>query len=236
MDSIIAIIQQWISSGNLIATAGGAFFGGVLAGLCPCVLVMVPLLIGFIGGMGKEMTLKRSFLYTLVFILGFSLELALLFTVGWIITPFLQSTYMLYVVAAICVLLGLHFMNVFKIPLGKSQHKPPRFTGFIGAGLFGFMFGFTSLPCTGPALVLIVSIIPATSPLIGGIMMLFYGMGQCMLILVAGTFAGAARHLLASPRFHAVNMATQKAAGVLLVLVGIYVATGALFPGFGLGF
>ena len=67
MESIIAVVQQWVSSGSLALAAGGAFAGGVLAGLCPCVIVMVPLLIGFIGGMG-EMTTKRSFLFTLVFV------------------------------------------------------------------------------------------------------------------------------------------------------------------------
>src|SRR5574340_669094 len=109
MESIIAVFQQWVSSGSLALAAGGAFAGGILAGLCPCVIVMVPLLIGFIGGMGNEMTTKKSFLFTLVFILGFSLELALLFSVGLAAAPFLQSEYMTYLVAAICVLLGLHF-------------------------------------------------------------------------------------------------------------------------------
>jgi cytochrome c-type biogenesis protein len=139
MESIITIIQQWVSSGSLLLAAGGAFAGGILAGLCPCVLMMVPLLIGFIGGMGGEMTTKRSFVFTMVFILGFSLELALLFTVGLAAAPFLQSTYMTYFVAAICVLLGLHFMGVVKIPIGKIQYKAPKHTGLLGAALFGFM-------------------------------------------------------------------------------------------------
>lgn len=171
MESIIAMIQQWISSGSLLLAAGGAFAGGILAGLCPCVIMMVPLLIGFIGGMGGEMTTKRSFLFAMVFILGFSLELALLFTVGLAAAPFLQSQYMTYFVAAICVLLGLHFMGVVKIPIGKIQHKAPKHTGFLGAALFGFMFGFTSMPCTGPVLLLLVSVIPAMDPVVGGITM-----------------------------------------------------------------
>lgn len=235
MDSVLAIIQQWISSGSIWFAAGGAFVGGVLAGLCPCVLVMFPLLIGFIGGMGQEMTTKRSFLYTLVFILGFSLELALLFTVGLAAAPFLQSKYMVYVVAGICVLMGLHFMDLVRIPLGKSQYKPPKYTGLIGAALFGFMFGFTSLPCTGPALLLIVSVIPATDPLFGGTMMVFYGIGQSILILVVGTFAGTARHLLAWQQLNTANLVVKRGAGALLVLVGLYIGADSLFPGLGLG-
>ncbi|MEJ2366000.1 MAG: cytochrome c biogenesis protein CcdA [Deltaproteobacteria bacterium] len=74
MESLLAIVQQWVSSGSLTLAAGGAFVGGALTAMNPCVLVMVPLLIGFIGGMGEEMTTKKSFLYAAVFVLGFSLE------------------------------------------------------------------------------------------------------------------------------------------------------------------
>ncbi len=235
MESIIALVQHWVSSGSLALAAGGAFAGGILAGLCPCVIIMVPLLIGFIGGMGGDMTTKRSFLFTMVFILGFSLELALLFTVGLAAAPLLQSDYMTLLVAAICVLSGLHFMNLVKIPLGKTNYKPPRLTGLLGAGVLGFMFGFTSMPCTGPILVLLVSVIPAMNPVVGGIMILFYGIGQCLLILIVGTFAGSARQILASQRFHAANLVFQKAAGGLLVLVGVYIGADSLLPGLGLG-
>jgi len=201
----------------------------------PCVLVMVPLLIGFIGGMGEDMSAKKSFLFTLVFILGFSLELAILFTVGLAAAPFLQSEYMIYVVAGICILLGLHFMDLFHIPIPISQDKLPKYTGYLGAAVFGFMFGLVSLPCTGPALLLIVSVIPVAGAFVGGVMMLFYGIGHCMLILAVGTSAGAARHLLGSERMHSTNLIVKRAAGVLLTLVGLYIGAGALLPGLGLG-
>ncbi len=230
MESVIAMIQQWVSSGSLLLAAGGAFAGGILAGLCPCIIMMVPLLIGFMGGMGGEMTTKRSFLFTMVFILGFSLELALLFTVGLAAAPFLQSQYMTYFVAATCVLLGLHFMGVVKIPI-KFRFKAPKHIGLLGAALFGFMFGFTSMPCTGPVLLLLVSVIPAMDPVVGGIMILFYGIGQCLLILIVGTFAGTARQMLASQRFNTANLVFQKAAGILLVVVGLYIGLYSIWPG-----
>lgn len=201
----------------------------------PCVLVMVPLLIGFIGGMDEEMTAWKSFVFTLVFIVGFSIELAILFTVGLAAAPFLQSEYMVYVVAAICILLGLHFMDIFHIPLPISQDKLPSCTGFLGAALFGFMFGLVSLPCTGPALLLIVSVIPLKGALFGGIMMLCYGIGHCLLILAVGTSAGAAKHLLGSRRMHVANRVMKKAAGALLASVGLYIGEGALFTGLGFG-
>jgi cytochrome c biogenesis protein CcdA len=233
MESIFALVQQWVTSGSLGLAAGGAFLGGALTAMNPCVLVMVPLLIGFIGGMKEDITAWRSFLYTLVFIVGFSVELAILFTVGLAAAPFLQSPYMIYVVAGICVLLGLHFMEVFQFRLPISQEKLPKYTGFLGAALFGFMFGLVSLPCTGPALLLIVSVIPLKGALFGGVMMVFYGIGHCLLILAVGTSAGAARHLISSTKMHSANLILKKAAGGLLTAVGLYIAIGALFPSIG---
>lgn len=235
MESLFEIVQQWVSSGSIWLAAGGSFIGGALTAMNPCVLVMVPLLIGFIGGMDESMTAWKSFLYTLVFILGFSVELAVLFTVGLAAAPFLQSEYMVYVVAIICVLLGLHFMDVFHIQLPISQDKIPKYSGFLGAALFGFMFGLVSLPCTGPALLLIVSVIPVKGALFGGMMMLFYGIGHCLLMLAAGTSAGAARRLITSTRMHSANSIFKKAAGALLTGVGIYIAIGALVPSLGIG-
>lgn len=235
MESLFEIVQQWVSSGSIWLAAGGSFVGGALTAMNPCVLVMVPLLIGFIGGMDDDMTAWKSFLYTLVFILGFSVELAVLFTVGLAAAPFLQSEYMVYVVAIICVLLGLHFMDVFHIQLPISQDKIPKYSGFLGAALFGFMFGLVSLPCTGPALLLIVSVIPVKGALFGGMMMLFYGIGHCLLMLAVGTSAGAAKRLISSTRMHSVNSIFKKAAGALLTGVGIYIAVGALIPSLGIG-
>ena len=231
MESVVGVVQQWLSSGSIWLAGLGSFVGGALTAMNPCVLVMVPLLIGFIGGMNEEMTTRKSFLYTLVFVLGFSIELAILFTVGMAAAPFLQSEYMVYVVAAICIVLGLHFMDLFQIPLPISQDKVPKFTGFVGAALFGFMFGLISLPCTGPALLLIMSIIPLKGPLFGGTMMLFYGLGHCLLIIVVGTSAGAARQLLGSRRMHSANLMVKKAAGALLAAVGLYIGAGQLIPG-----
>jgi len=236
MDSIFAVVQQLVSSGSIWLAAGGSFVGGALTAMNPCVLVMVPLLIGFIGGMDEEMTVWKSFLYTLVFIFGFSMELAILFTVGLAAAPFLQSEYMVYVVAAICVVMGLHFMDIFHIPLPISQDKLPKYTGFLGAALFGFMFGLVSLPCTGPALLLIVSVIPLKGAVFGGTMMLFYGVGHCLLILAVGTSAGAARCLLGSKRMHSANLVVKKAAGALLAGVGLYIGAGSILPSLGFAF
>lgn len=235
MESVSAVIQQWVSSSSLILAATGAFIGGVITAMSPCIIAMVPLLIGFIAGMKGQVTTLRSFVLTLAFVAGFSLELALLFTVGFAATPFLQSPYMIYVLALMCVLLGLHFLDLVHIPFSISQERIPKFTGVLGAAVFGFMFGLVSLPCTGPALLLIVSVIPVKGFWIGGIMMLLYGVGHCLLILIVGTSAGAAKKLIGSSQLGVVNLYMKRVGGVLLTLLGAYIGIGAFFPALGMG-
>jgi cytochrome c biogenesis protein CcdA len=102
--------------------------------------------------------------------------------------------------------------------------------------MFGFMFGLVSLPCTGPALLLIVSLIPVKGAVFGAVLMLFYGIGHCLLIVAVGASAGAARHILSSAKFHSANRLVKRGAGALLAFVGIYIAAGALFPTLGFAF
>ena len=221
MEAIVNSINQMIQSGGWLAFLG-AFLGGLLTAMNPCVLIMIPLIMGFIGGIKDGVTTKKAFLYSLLLVFGFAVQLALLFTVMSAIAPFFKGAWMNYVIAAICILMGLHFLEVFQIRLPISQDKLPKYTGVIGALLFGFLFGFISLPCTGPALLLIVSFIPLKGNLFGGILMLCYGLGHCALIVVVGTSIGAARGLIESKGAQTTVNIIKKIAALLLILLGIY--------------
>lgn len=222
METLQESLAPLIESGGVLAFAG-ALVGGLLTAMNPCVLAMVPLIMGFVGGQ-KEVTVRRSFLYSLVFVFGFSAELALLFTVMAAAAPYLRPEWMNYVVAAICILLGLHFLELFHLPIAVSQDRMPKCTGFVGALVFGFLFGLISLPCTGPALALIVSLIPVKGNLFGGGLMLSYGLGHCALIVLVGTSMGVARRLIESKGAQKATKVLKKIAAVLIILVGIYFA------------
>ncbi len=219
MESLFAIVQQWVSSGSIWLAAGGSFVGGALTALNPCVIVMVPLLIGFIGGMDEEMTTWKSFLFTLVFILGFSVELAVLFTVGLAAAPFLQSEYMVYVVALSASCWG-SILWTFSIFSSHFAGQAAQVHRILGGRLVRFHVWprFSSLHRPGSATD--SKRHSAERGLFGGVMMLFYGVGHCLLILAVGTSAGAARHLIGSTRMHAANLVLKKAAGALLACGG----------------
>jgi len=219
--SLEATLKRLITGGGIAALLG-AFLGGLLTALNPCVLATVPLIVGFVGGQ-SQMSLRKSFLYTMVFVLGFAIELALLFTVMASVAPWLKGRWMSYVVAAICIVMGLHFLEVLRIPGLVSQQRLPKVTGLLGALAFGFIYGLISLPCTGPALVLILSIIPLKGALFGGALLVLYGLGNCALLVVAGTSVGAARGIMESRGAQMAANILKKVAACLLILLGFYI-------------
>ena len=224
MEAFEEFLTQLIESGGLPAF-GGAFLGGLLTALNPCVLATIPLIVGFVGGQ-KAMNLRKSFGYTMIFVLGFCLELALLYTVMASLSRYLRPDWMKYVIAAICILMGLHFLELFHLPAVLTQDKLPKATGWVGALMFGFLYGLISLPCTGPALMLIMALIPSTGNLIGGGLMLCYGLGNCVLIMIAGTSIGAARGIIESKGAQTATAVIKKIAAVLIILVGVYFLVG----------
>ena len=70
-----------------------------------------------------------------------------------------------YVVAAICVVLGLQMLGVINLPFDALNRflpdtRPER-RGFVGALLFGILFGVVASPCSTPILAAIATIAAA---------------------------------------------------------------------------
>ena len=70
----------------------------------------------------------------------------------------------------------------------------------------------------------IISLIPTTGNLIGGGLMFFYGIGNCLLIVVAGTSIGATQAILSSKGAQKATFVIKKIAAVLIIAMGLYFA------------
>jgi cytochrome c biogenesis protein CcdA len=62
----------------------------------------------------------------------------------------------------------------------------------------------------------------------GGFLLLVYGLGHSVLILIAGTSMGAARTLIENRNATRVLAVLRSAAGLVIVLVGVYFVFQAL--------
>jgi len=201
------------------------FLGGVTTALNPCVLAMIPLLMGVVAGNKETTTVRRSLVFSLFFVLG----LAITFTVLGLISALMGrmfgnvGQFWKYAVAGVCLIMGLHLLGVLKLNIPVPTGIRVKKQGYIGAFLLGLLFGVVSTPCAVPILaVLLAFVAEKGNVLYGGFLLFVYALGHSALVLAAGTSVGAAKGLLESKGLRRAHGVLQKIAGILIIGIGIY--------------
>ncbi len=225
---------------SLDVSAGGAFLAGLLSFFSPCVLPLVPPYLAYMGGVSiAELRAEDGsrarwpvLLAALAFVAGFStVFVALGATASWIgqaVSGYLGV--LSYIAGALIIVMGLHFLGVFRIPfldrtarVGVAQ-KP---AGLLGAYVIGLAFGFGWSPCVGPVLTAILLMAGASdSATEGARLLLIYSLGIGVPFLVAAGFAGA--FMRWSARFRARLGLIEKAMGAFLVVAGVLIFSGQM--------
>ncbi len=203
------------------------FLGGVLTASSPCVLAMIPLAIGFVGGQREQrLGPLRAFLYSMVFVLGLGMTFTALGATAALAGQIYGdvSGVWKWFVAATCLFMGLHLMGILNIPLPSPVRSQPRVRGVLGALLLGLLFGTISTPCATPILVVLLAYLAGSgaSVLYGAALLMTYALGHSILVLLAGTSIGMARKLIESQGFGRAIDRLRRASGAMVVLVGVY--------------
>ncbi|MBK8480673.1 MAG: cytochrome c biogenesis protein CcdA [Proteobacteria bacterium] len=220
---------QYIQTSPWLAVVA-VFVGGMLTASNPCVLAMIPLMMSFVAGRREERPgVLRAFLFSSVFVVGLGTTFTVLGMVAALAGRMygeVSSTWN-WVVAAVCVLMGLHLTGLVTVPIpslgGRLQ---PKTRGLLGALVLGLLFGVVSAPCAAPLLVVLLTYLAGSGASIpyGGLLLLVYALGHSVLILLAGTSMGAARTLIENKKATRTFEVLRRAAGVLIILVGAYFA------------
>ena len=219
---------QYIQTNPWLAI-GAVFVGGILTASNPCVLAMIPLMMSFVAGQREEGGgLLRAFLYSLVFVLGLSLTFTLLGMIAALAGTMYGdvSGVWNWVVAGVCLVMGLHLMGVLKFTIPMPFNLQPKTRGVLGAFILGILFGVVSTPCAAPILVVLLTYLAGSGSSVsyGGFLLLVYALGHSVLILIAGTSMGAAKKLVESKKATKELDWMRRGAGLLIVLVGVYFA------------
>lgn len=220
----------------------GAVLAGVLSFISPCVLPLVPPYLGFLAGVsleqltGKEddsrVASRRVFFSALAFVLGFSTVFVLLGATASFLGQFIRNylDYFGYIAGAAIIVMGLHFLGVFRIGLLYREarvHVEKKPAGPLGAYIIGVAFGFGWTPCVGPILAAILFVAGAKDTVAQGALLLSaYALGLGVPFLIAALFAGP--FLSFMKRFRRYMGAVEKAMGGVLVLTGIMFLTGQM--------
>ena len=219
----------------------GAFIGGLLSFLSPCVLPLVPPYICFIAGLtldqvtGEEESPGvggRVFSSALAFVAGFTVVFVILGASASVLGQLLveHMRWLSVLAGAAILIMGLHFLGVLKIALFYRQaqvqvdRKP---AGLIGAFVIGLAFAFGWTPCVGPVLAAILFVAGAEDTVFdGAILLAVYSLGIGIPFLVAAMFAGPFLKLMRRYSRHLGKV--EKTMGALLVVTGILFMTGSM--------
>jgi cytochrome c-type biogenesis protein len=229
LQSFVSGAGQYLGTNPWLA-ALAVFVGGMLTASNPCVLAMIPLMMSFVaGGRDEKSSIGRALLLSLVFVAG----LCITFTALGMMAALAGRMYgdisniWNWVVAGVCLLMGLHFSGLLTFPIpALGGRLKPKARGWLGALVLGMLFGFVSAPCAAPILVVLLTYLSGSgaSVAFGGFLLLVYALGHSVLILLAGTSMGAARVLLENRRATRALGILRGAAGILIILVGAYFA------------
>ena len=224
IQNLLDNIGQIIQTSPLLAFAA-VFIAGVIVSFTPCVYPVIPLTLGFIGARSAGSKWK-GFLLSLIYVLGMALMYAVLGAFaslsGKLFGQIGSHPMTYFVVANVCLLLGLSMLDVFHIPQISFARTPLTGTrgGFLGAFVVGLFSGLIVGPCTAPVLAAVLVYVGSKHNLLYGFSLLFvFGYGVGFLMILLGTFTG----LLASvPKSGRWLELIKKLFGWVLILAAEY--------------
>src|ERR687889_2125018 len=216
-----------------------AVLGGLISFLSPCVLPLVPPYLSFLAGAtldelqaGDDWGVRRRAVLTaLLFVAGFSTVFVLLGATASALGLYIrQYVDVLSMVAGVAIILmGLHFLGVFRIGLlyREARVSVDKSVDVRGAYVMGLAFAFGWTPCIGPILAAILAVAGSeTSVAKGAVLLAVYSAGLGIPFLLAALamkpFAAFMKRM--RTRFALV----ERTMGGLLVLTGIAFLAGWL--------
>lgn len=215
------------------------FLEGIITFVSPCLLPMLPIYLAYFAGSSNETiaavgagvkATRATVVNALGFVCGFTVVFVCLGAFAGTFGAMLSQhqTVLNVVCGAIVIVLGLHFTGLVRIaPLDRTlkpaSSKTP--SGFFSAIVFGIFFSIGWTPCVGTFLGSALMLASAQGSMFHGVgLLLAYSLGLgipfvlCALLI---EYLGGALSFVKS-HYRAVNIVC----GVLLVIVGVLMATG----------
>nr|WP_075367115.1 cytochrome c biogenesis protein CcdA [Desulfosporosinus metallidurans] len=211
---------------NALASGGVSililvFLGGVLTSLSPCILSMLPVMLGYIGGLEKP-TKTKGFITSAFFVLG----LAVTFAILGIVASLLGKAFgqigpaWPYIIGLFAILMGLQLIGVFNFELPGLKAMPEKRGGALGSFGVGLLFGLVASPCATPVLAVLMTYVAGQGVLWYGALLLFiYGLGHGLPLIIAGTFTAVLKSL---PRLSKWSQYITYLSGGMLIVLGLY--------------
>ncbi len=200
------------------------FAAGLLTSLTPCMLSMLPITIGYIGGYENQGRLQAA-TQSVWFALGLATTLAAL----GIIAASIGRVYgqigvgLPIIVSLIAIIMGLNLLEALPLQFPSwggmdwiSQEWPKGLRSY----LIGLTFGLVASPCSTPVLATLLAWVVSTKDLVlGGALLLSYTAGYVAPLILAGTFTASIKRLLELRQW---SSWITPVSGALLLAFGVF--------------
>ncbi|MCD8024561.1 MAG: cytochrome c biogenesis protein CcdA [Candidatus Gastranaerophilales bacterium] len=213
-----------------------AFSGGIIAGISPCSVGILPIIIGYIGGFEKNSKTIKTFIQLFSFVLGLSTVLSVIGVLCALTGRVFISVggqYWILFIGSLVMVLGLNLLGCIEIPIPNFIKKMPKTNStslFIYPFVLGTLFALAATPCSTPILAAIMSFASLSRKIMYSILLLFlFSIGQGLIIILAGVFTSFVKKIRAFSKYSEIIM---KLCGVLLILSSLYLFCKVFSPFF----
>ena len=233
MDQFLILINQWMGSGAGLAALGCFLWGVVSVLFSPCHLASIPLIVGYVAGQDKLVEGRLAALYAGLFTVGLFITIAVIGVICALLGRMLGDVgpYWTIVVGLILLWVAMDMLGVAKCSMGGSLMGRFKLRGMGGAFVLGLAYGILSGSCTFGFIAPILAIITVQEKIMTGILLIvLFGLGHCIPIVIAGSSTALVRRLMANASWQRGGTAFRRMAGILIGLMGLYFIARPFLP------
>ncbi len=194
-------LTQALASNPAIALLAAFIWGILSVLLSPCHLASIPLIVGYLDGQ-RDLTARKAFKLSAFFTLGILAMMAIIGLITGLLGKMLGDVgnWTEPVMGVIFMIIALFIADILKLPpFFSGRAGQPSRKGIWGALSLGFLLGMALGPCSFAFMAPILGIVftSAGSQFVFTLtLVLAYIIGHCLVIILAGTFAGSVRSYL----------------------------------------
>lgn len=225
LDSVFLMVNQWMTGGIILAAFGCFVWGMISVLFSPCHLASIPLIVGYVGGQEKMIMPRQAGIYSVLFTSGLFITIALIGIVCALLGRMLGDVgnYWQILVGIILIWVALGMLGVERCSLSGSLLYKLNLKGMSGAFVLGLAYGVLSGSCTFGFIAPILAIITVQEKVMTGIVLIIlFGIGHCLPIVVAGSSTAAVKKLLENSAWNGAGVWFRKIAGLTIILLGLY--------------
>lgn len=205
------------------------FLEGIITFISPCLLPMLPVYVSYFAGGGEQET-GKTLRGALGFVAGFTLLFVAMGALAGTAGRFLREydVAVNIVTGSVVIFFGLNFLGVFKFNLFRGTNSGRMdATGFLPAMLFGMVFAIGWTPCVGVFLGSALLLASQQAHILEGMLMLLaYSLGLGIPFVLSAVLIDRLKTAFNWIKKH--YKIINAVSGSLLVLLGIFMATGTM--------